>query len=178
MWKTFDTDLYDRSFPVFNRTNGQIRVDVKDRGDEYLVEAEVPGFSKDEISVEVVEDRLTISAKKEELMDEKNENYLRRENYQTVSRSFVVPDIVSEKATAKFENGLLSIVLPKKTSLKEKAGKSISSRLRWLSCQLLLTSGSPTACFADSLPPRLGVLYFYIRGAKMRKQTRQWLRTI
>ena len=122
----FDTDLYDRSFPVFNRTNGQIRVDVKDRGDEYLVEAEVPGFSKDEISVEVVEDRLTISAKKEELRDEKNENYLRKErNYQTVSRSFVVPDIVSEKATAKFENGLLSIVLPKKDK-SERKGREIN----------------------------------------------------
>lgn len=121
----FDADFYNPFSPVF-RNSGQIRVDIKDRGNDYLVEAEVPGFSKDEISVEVFEDRLTISAKKEELTDEKNENYLRKErNYQTVTRSFTIPDIVSERATAKFENGLLSIVLPKKDE-SQRRGREIN----------------------------------------------------
>ncbi|MCX7842419.1 MAG: Hsp20 family protein, partial [Clostridia bacterium] len=91
---------------------------------EYILEAELPGVKKDEINLEVHDDRLTISVKKDEKAEEKKDNYLRRERRtSSMVRSFSIENIISDKITAKHENGILTLILPKKEETKPKGRK-------------------------------------------------------
>ena len=80
------------------------------------MEAELPGFKKEDISVDVKDGYLTISATRNEEKDEKNEKgeYIRRERrYGSFSRSFDISQIDQAGISAGFENGVLKLVLPK-----------------------------------------------------------------
>lgn len=96
-------------------------VDVLDEGDKYVIEAELPGVKKDEVSIEVGEDAITIEAKREEEIEEKKEGYVRRERERmSFYRRIPIPDNAdSSKASAKLENGLLRITLPKVEEAEE-----------------------------------------------------------
>lgn len=92
-----------------------MKVDIKDKGKEYVLEAEIPGAKKDNIILEVKDDILTIAVERDEELREERENYIRRERrYGSYSRSFYVDDVDQDKIKAKFEDGILKIVLPKK----------------------------------------------------------------
>lgn len=94
--------------------DNQIKADIKETDNGYQIEAEMPGFDKKDIEVELVDDHLTISAKRDEAMEEEGEDYIRKErSYGRVSRCFVVPGIEHEDVTAEYKNGILSITLPK-----------------------------------------------------------------
>lgn len=97
------------SFPDF-------RTDIRDAGDRFLLEAELPGFSKEDISLDLKDGILTISATHKEEKDEKNEKgeYIRRERrYGSFTRSFDVTGIDEEHITAAYTNGVLELSLPK-----------------------------------------------------------------
>lgn len=100
--------------------NGQaigMRVDVTERADAYLVEADLPGVNKDAIHVEIDGNRVTIRAEvKKEQEQKEGERVLRRERYVgQFARSFALADeIDDEKASARFENGVLALTLPKR----------------------------------------------------------------
>lgn len=99
----------------FYMGEGNIKVDVRENESEYVVEAELPGVEKDNITLELRDDLLTISVEKNEEIEEEKDNYIRRErHFGTMSRSFYVDDIDGEKVNAKFENGILYVMLPKK----------------------------------------------------------------
>lgn len=102
-----------------------IKTDIKDEGTNYLVEAELPGFKKDDIKLEVVDNRLTISAKREKKIDEKKDSYIRKErHYGEVCRTFLLDESVkADKIDAKFDNGMLTITLPKIESSISKTTK-------------------------------------------------------
>ena len=93
------------------------RTDVLDKGDRFVLEAELPGFQKEDIHLDIEGDRLTISAEHSEEQkseDDKN-HYIRRERrYGSMSRSFDISSIDAEHITAKFEDGVLELNLPKK----------------------------------------------------------------
>ena len=93
-----------------------IKTDIQDKGDSYVIEAELPGYTKDEINVEVNDDILTISAEKHTENNEENKNgYIRRERYYgSVSRSFNISEVEAGAITVKNENGVLTLTLPKK----------------------------------------------------------------
>lgn len=94
---------------------GQMKVDIKEQDNKYILEAELPGVNKDEITVELKDDMLTISVEKNEQFEETKENYIRKERrYGSQSRSFYVENVKAEDINANFENGILSISLPKK----------------------------------------------------------------
>jgi len=99
-------------FPVEGRG---IRVDVRDTGEDLLVEAELPGFEKDEIEVTLKDNYLTIQAERKEVVEEEKEGYLRRErSYGKLQRSFTLPcEVDADKVEAKYEAGVLKIKLPK-----------------------------------------------------------------
>ena len=87
-----------------------------------------PGFSKDEFRIELNNDLLTISSeKKVENETKEGENFTRREfSYQSFSRSFTLPNTVnSDKIGAKYENGILKVLIPKKEEAKPKPAKQI-----------------------------------------------------
>ncbi len=107
----FDNDF----FPSALGNTNQMKVDIKENEKEYILEAELPGVNKDDVNIELRDDRLTISVERNEQVVEEKENYIRKERrYGSQSRSFYVENVKAEDVAAKFENGVLSISLPKK----------------------------------------------------------------
>jgi len=103
-------------------------IDVTDKGDHYMLEAELPGCSKEDIELEVTDDNLTVKAEIEEETREEGEDYVRHERgYRSFYRNIPLPDYVVGKNTeATFENGILKIDIPKTEAEKEKKkGKKI-----------------------------------------------------
>ena len=97
------------------------RTDITETGDAYKLEADLPGFRKDEIKIDIDDDILVIKAEHSEDKDEKDENgsYLRRERYYgNYSRSFNVSEIDQEGISAAYENGVLTLTMPKKAPVK------------------------------------------------------------
>ena len=96
--------------------NSSFKIDIKDNEDAYIVEAELPGFDKDDITVEVEKGRLTISANKEEEVDksDEKENYIHRERRtSSMSRSMTFKDMNEEELKAELDDGILTIKVPK-----------------------------------------------------------------
>lgn len=110
--------------PLFGKNaKNLMKTDVKELDDGYEVDVDLPGFQKDEIHVKLEDGYITIVASKGLDKDEKEKKtgkYLRKERYEgAVSRSFYVGDAYEQKdLKAKFENGILSITLPKKDQKK------------------------------------------------------------
>ena len=119
------TSLFDifnepffNDFPMTSASSGKFKVDVKDNGNDYELTAELPGMSKENISLDYTNNYLTISAQRN---DEKNEsdgkgNYIRRErHFGNMSRSFYIDNIDETKIKAEFKDGILKVDLPKVT---------------------------------------------------------------
>jgi HSP20 family protein len=125
----FNTDLSDWSFRHYSDTNTTLpAVNIKENADAFLVEMAAPGMVKEDFKVELNNDLLTISSeKKNENETKEGETYTRREySYQSFSRSFTLPKTVdAEKISAKYENGVLSLAIPKKEEAKPKPAKQI-----------------------------------------------------
>ena len=116
-------DDFERSFfaPASRHAappkNMPIKTDIKDIGTGYLLEAELPGFGRDDISVDIDENKLVISAQKMQETNQENDDgkIIRKERYcGSYKRSFNLDGIDTENVSAKFENGILSLNLPKK----------------------------------------------------------------
>ena len=92
----------------------QFRTDVVDKGESFLLQAELPGFSKEDIQICLSDNYLTISAKRNEEKKESDHNYIRQERrYGEFSRSFDLTGIDTESISASYENGVLNLELPK-----------------------------------------------------------------
>lgn len=108
-------------------TNGDIRVDLSETDKEYLVRAEVPGAKKDDIKVSIDGNRISISTAVKSEKEEKGGNGTRtiykEIYYGSASREFTLAHDIDEKAsTAKYEDGILRLTLPKR---KEAASKTL-----------------------------------------------------
>lgn len=91
--------------------------DIADMGDHYLLRTDLPGFTKEEIRLEVQEELLTISAEHTDSGEETN--YIRRERRcSRYTRSFRLQEIDTENIRAKYENGVLTLTLPKREERK------------------------------------------------------------
>ena len=92
-----------------------VDVDIVDDGDEVVVVADLPGFEKDEISVQGDDHRLRISAEHEEEKEEEEKDYYKRERKsRQVSRTVTLPvEVEVGGAEASYEGGVLSVRLPK-----------------------------------------------------------------
>jgi len=101
-----------------------MKVDIKERDDKYLLEAELPGVNKDDINIEIRDDIMTISVERKEEFHEERENYIKRERrYGSFRRSFPVDDVEQDKIDARFENGVLYMELPKKKDFRGKSNR-------------------------------------------------------
>lgn len=124
MDKAFDNFFNDSILPSNFYRGDQMKVDIKENDKEYILEAELPGVNKEDIGIEIQDDRLTISINKDESKEEKNENYVRKERRSSrMVRSFTFDNILNDKITAKHENGILTLVLPKREDNKPKGRK-------------------------------------------------------
>lgn len=120
-------DDFERSF--FPAQRGQLpafRTDIKDEGDHYLLEAELPGFRKEDIDLDLQDGVLTISAKHDETVENKDEEgkYVCRERrVGSFTRTFDVSGIQEEGIGAAYENGVLKLTLPKAGEPEPKSRK-------------------------------------------------------
>lgn len=118
--KKFYSPWFDDNFGQFPQMPQMpsFKTDIKDEGDKYIIEAELPGFKKEDIKADINDNMLTITAEHTEENDEKDNkgNYIRRErSYGSVSRSFDISEVKAEEIGASYENGVLTLTLPKKT---------------------------------------------------------------
>ena len=120
-FRTFDE--MERNF--FNdRQTLSFRTDVSDTGDAYKLEAELPGFKKEDIDIHVEDDCLTISAQRKVEDEDKRPNYVKRERvYGSFSRSFDVSGIEVDQIQAAYQDGILTLTMPKKVEQKPASRK-------------------------------------------------------
>ena len=100
------------------------KLDVEEKDKEYVIEAELPGVKKEEVSLEINEGHLKISIKREEIIDEEKRNFVHKERrYSSMTRSIYLKDAKSEDIKAILDNGVLNITVPKKESDKVMTNK-------------------------------------------------------
>lgn len=107
------------NLPASGTSEARIRLDVSETDDAYAVRAEMPGVKKDDVKITIDGNKVAIRAESRSENEEKEgETVLRRERYYGVqSRSFVLAhEIEDSSATAKYEDGILTLHLPKKAS--------------------------------------------------------------
>ncbi len=121
-----DFDLWDDFFndPFFSSRKEMklMKTDIREKDDKYLLDIDLPGYSKEDIKISVDDGYLTVSAKKEESKEENEKgSYIKKERYSgECQRSFYIGDnIEAEDVKASFKNGILTLEVPK-LSLEDK----------------------------------------------------------
>lgn len=119
----FNDFFNDDMLSEFN-SSGSFKTDIKETSEGYVVHAELPGVNKEDINIDYNNNYLTISAIKNNEFEEKKDNYIRRErSYGSVSRGFYINNVDKNSIKAKFDNGVLSIELPKKDLISNNENK-------------------------------------------------------
>ena len=124
--KDFEKEFEKSMFPAKNPLYGKhaknlMKTDVRETDDAYEVDIDLPGFEKDEVTAQLNDGYITISASKgldKDEKDKKTGKYIRKERYAgSMSRSFYVgEDVTQDEISAKFENGILQLKVPKKAN--------------------------------------------------------------
>lgn len=102
-------------------TFASFRTDIEDTGDALVLSADLPGFKKEDIHIDIDTDRLTINAERHSNYEQKDNrgNYLRCErSYGSYSRSFSLDGINAEGISAAYHDGVLKLTLPKQAPVK------------------------------------------------------------
>ena len=126
-------DWIDFSFPDIDKAlygkhaKNEMKTDVRETEDGYELDIDLPGFKKDEVTAQLDNGYLTIQASKglDKEQKDKKGKYIRKERYAgSMSRSFYVGDnMKQEDIKAKFENGVLTLQVPKKEEIPEEQTK-------------------------------------------------------
>ena len=136
LFDDFMDDNFERNFfgsrnPLYGKhSKNLMKTDVKETDNGYELDIDLPGFKKDEITAHLEDGYLTVSAAKGVDKDEKDKEgrYIRRERYSgSMTRSFYVGNAVTEQdIKAKYEDGILSLSIPKKDPKTVEAKKYIA----------------------------------------------------
>ncbi len=107
---------FDKEFAKANTSITACRTDIREDSDKFVMESELPGFDKEDITIDINGKSLTLKAEhKAESEEKKDGKYIRRERfYGSFERSFDISGIDTDKITADYKNGILVMVLPKK----------------------------------------------------------------
>ena len=112
-------ELEEMSRSLWNGSElSAFRTDIRKQDGNYVLEAELPGFKKEDISIDIDKDCLTISAerKSEENEEDKDNGFIRRERYYgSYSRSFNIKGIDADAISASYNDGILTLTMPEKT---------------------------------------------------------------
>ncbi|ACH94683.1 heat shock protein, HSP20 family [Borrelia recurrentis A1] len=117
-------DFLNDDFDFVNSRGIQdVPVNIKDEGDSFVLEAYLPGIKKEDISISIKNDYLTISYENKDEREERDDNYLRVERRDiSFSRSFRLSgNIEQNKIKSELKNGVLLIKLPKNSEVIEKS---------------------------------------------------------
>lgn len=110
----FEKNFFGGSMPV-----NTCKTDIRDEGEKYVMEAELPGFTKEDIKLDINGSYLVLTAEHKNEKDEKDDKgkYIRRErSYGSYTRSFDITGFDTENISAEYKDGILKIDLPKKAS--------------------------------------------------------------
>lgn len=120
----------------FDTTNGDLwgnvlsvpAVNIVEAKDAFNISLAVPGMKKDDFNIDLEGNMLTISSETKEEKEEKDERYTRKEyNYSSFSRTFTLPEgVIKDKIDAKYEDGVLKLMLPKTEEARKIAAKHIA----------------------------------------------------
>ena len=115
-------DMNDRSLMAT-----QPSVNIVENENDFVVEVAAPGLTKEDFNLTVEDEVLTISGEKKQEKEEKDGTFTRREfNYSSFSRSFHLPETCkSEEISASYNNGVLTLSIPKREEARKKPAKSI-----------------------------------------------------
>lgn len=117
-----EMEEFERRF--FGQRTPAMKTDIRETENAYILESDLPGFSREDIHAEIKDGYLTIRADHRSENEDKNESYLRRErSYGSFSRTFDLDGIDAEAITASFKNGVLTLELPKMQQKVEEARK-------------------------------------------------------
>jgi HSP20 family protein len=118
---------FEGNFPSWDFAKSIPTVNIIENTKDFKIEMAAPGMEKKDFHISVENDMLTISSEKKEDIKEKKENYTMREFfYSSFSRSFRLPEnCFPDKIDAKYENGILKLILPKKEVTVSKSVKEI-----------------------------------------------------
>ena len=119
-------DIFD--YPFFEKRDSKLmRKDIKEKGENYIIDIDLPGYEKGNIEIELENGYLKVNAKVNKNIDDQNEKYIHKERfYGECSRSFYVGDNVKEEdIKAGFKNGILSLTFPKNEQKKVEEKKYI-----------------------------------------------------
>ncbi len=113
--------LFDPLFDAFigmpietKKGNRLMKTDIEEKDDSFVVDMEMPGIKKENVKVSLNDGTLTVSYKQDEVNDESNHHFIKKERFVTEgSRSFYLGDVDNSKVNASLENGILNIVVPK-----------------------------------------------------------------
>ncbi len=122
-----ELDELERAF-FSDRTMGEFKTDIRDTGDGFLLEADLPGFKKDDIHVDLSDDTLTITAERHSEYEQKDKkgNYVRCErSYGSYSRSFNTAGIDTANIKANYSDGVLRLTLPKQPEVVQPASRRL-----------------------------------------------------
>lgn len=113
--KYYLDDFFDSFLTVPEESN--LKCDIYEKDDNYHIEIDVPGFSKEDITIECDKGYLTVSVLRNTVEDDENnnKNYIRRERvYSKYKREFYLGDVDTDNIDATFKEGVLTITVPKK----------------------------------------------------------------
>jgi len=117
-------NLMDDFFTPRSFERATFRMDVQETEKEYVIEAELPGVKKEDVSLDLNDGLLTISVKKDETVENGDKNYIHRERrFSSMTRSVQLPDTNAEEVKAKLDNGVLTVSVAKQA--KQAAVKKI-----------------------------------------------------
>ncbi|MCF6342209.1 MAG: Hsp20/alpha crystallin family protein [Bacteroidales bacterium] len=127
LWEDlFNNDVFN--FPSFVARGTTVpAVNISETDNDYTVEMAVPGMKKSDFNINLDHNSLTISSQQQEEKEEKAKNFTKKEfSYRSFERSFTLPETVDqEKISAKYTDGVLKVVLPKKEEAKAQPAKMI-----------------------------------------------------
>lgn len=113
-------DPFFSLFEELTKETNIMKSDIYEKDGNYIIEADIPGYNKEDICLNYSNGYVTISAKKEEVFDDET-NYIRRErHYGEFKRSYYVGNVDEESINAKYNSGTLTITLPKENNSNKK----------------------------------------------------------
>jgi len=122
-------ELFNWDNSHFSNTQTTVpAVNILESADNFEVEVAAPGMEKQDFKIQLENNTLTISSKKEQSQEKQETNYTRREfSYQSFQRTFILPrDVVNDEGiAAKYDNGVLHLIIPKKEEVKQKGPRLI-----------------------------------------------------
>ena len=131
-WSSWIDEVFNRDLPSFFTSNFNTgitmpKVNIRETKSAYFVDMAVPGVKKSDFQIELDNEVLSIATEIQDKNDKQEDNFARREfGYASFKRSFSLPETVNEDdIKAEYNNGVLSIYLPKKEEAVQKPARSI-----------------------------------------------------